>query len=144
MLGEDIFFLQHNDLHVGFSSFAWHRDSVCRQYDVGPDWDETKEPYQLARVGIYLQDESSEFRLGLIKGTHRPELHMGTPDIRKLERGLSNINSVINTITGNNLLPNRVEWIATKPGDAIIFDPRVVHTGSDFKKVKYAFFCSLW
>src|SRR6516225_2467005 len=54
LLGDNIRFIQHNDLHVGFSSCNWHRDSVNRTLGEGPDWDET-EPYRLARVGFYLQ-----------------------------------------------------------------------------------------
>src|SRR5262245_53570531 len=47
LLGEDACFLQHTDLHVGFSSFNWHRDSVSRQLGVGPDWDESDAPYRI-------------------------------------------------------------------------------------------------
>ncbi|HRI61098.1 MAG TPA: hypothetical protein PK228_15270, partial [Saprospiraceae bacterium] len=72
LFGNEVRFLQHNDLHVGFSSFHWHRDSVCRTYGKGPDWDESTEPYQLVRVGVYLQDSAGGFRLGLVRGTHRP------------------------------------------------------------------------
>jgi ADP-heptose:LPS heptosyltransferase len=46
LIGTDIRFLQHNDLHVGFSSLNWHRDSVTRRLGEGADWDET-EPYRI-------------------------------------------------------------------------------------------------
>ena len=68
-LGPDVRFLPHNDLHLGFSSFSWHRDSVNREAGDGPDWD-TTEPYRIVRVGVYLQPRSSQFRLGFIKGSH--------------------------------------------------------------------------
>ena len=32
------------------------------------------------------------------------------------------------------------EWVSTAPGDCVIFDPRVLHTGSDFEGTKYSFF----
>src|SRR5215468_12441151 len=71
LLGPEVRYLPHNDLHLGFSSFSWHRDSVNRELGIGPDWDQ-REPYRIARVGIYLQRfEESQFKLGLIKGSHR-------------------------------------------------------------------------
>src|SRR5262249_34493962 len=72
IFGPDIRYLPHNDLHLGFSSFSWHRDSVNRECGKGPDWDESREQYQIARVGIYLQRyDRSGFKLGLVKGSHR-------------------------------------------------------------------------
>ena len=59
-------FLQHNDIHFGFSSFAWHRDSVNRKHGDFPDWEEDKEEYQCVRVGYYFQEESAGFKLGMI------------------------------------------------------------------------------
>src|SRR5262245_35792303 len=67
IFGRDVRYLPHNDLHLGFSSFSWHRDSVNRTFGNGPDWDETREPYRIARVAIYLQRfEDSHFKLGLV------------------------------------------------------------------------------
>jgi len=76
LLGPNIKFLQHNDLHVGFSSFTWHRDSVCRSFGNGPDWDESETPYQIVRVGIYLQDGAGGFRLGMVPDSHRPDRYL--------------------------------------------------------------------
>src|SRR5215510_13041174 len=73
IFGDTVRYLPHNDLHVGFSSFSWHRDSVTRAAGDGADWDETRDRYRLARVGIYLQRfVDSRFKLGLVKGSHRP------------------------------------------------------------------------
>jgi hypothetical protein len=72
VLGPEVRYLPHNDLHLGFSSFSWHRDSVTREVGSGPDWNESSEPYRIARVGIYLQRfDDSGFRLGFVKGSHR-------------------------------------------------------------------------
>src|SRR5215510_6786201 len=72
LIGPDIRFLQHNDLHVGFSSYNWHRDSVSRRLGEGRDWDES-EPYRIVRVGFYLQPrDASSFQLGFLPSTHRP------------------------------------------------------------------------
>ncbi|MCW5920819.1 MAG: phytanoyl-CoA dioxygenase family protein [Saprospiraceae bacterium] len=139
LLGEEIKFLQHNDLHVGFSSFHWHRDSVCRSFGKGPDWDESAEPYQLVRVGIYLQEKTGGFRLGLVKGTHRPDR---LPDNERhfIESKLSGLTKALSLIGGKDPLHARADWVATEPGDCVIFDPRAIHTGSDFQGTKYSFF----
>ena len=72
VLGPEACFLQHTDLHVGFSAVNWHRDSVNRRLGEGGDWDESEEPYRLARVGFYLQSHAeSRFALGLVPGSHR-------------------------------------------------------------------------
>src|SRR5262249_29231117 len=81
LFGHGVRYLPHNDLHVGFSSFSWHRDSVTRTFGDGADWDETEVTYQIARVGIYLQRfDDTQFKIGFVKGSHRtggltPERH---------------------------------------------------------------------
>lgn len=139
LLGNDIRFLQHNDLHVGFSSFHWHRDSVCRTYGKGPDWDESTEPYQLVRVGIYLQERSGGFKLGLVRGTHRPD-RLPEPERNFIESKTGGLSKVRSILGGKDPLDNRADWVATEPGDCVVFDPRTIHTGSDFQEKKYSFF----
>lgn len=139
ILGENIKFLQHNDLHVGFSSFHWHRDSVCRAFGKGPDWDESAEPYQLLRVGIYLQDGDSGFRLGMVRGTHRPD-RLPEAERQFIENSAGSLSKVKTMFGAKDPLNERADWIATGPGDCVIFDPRVIHTGSNFEGTKYSFF----
>ena len=140
ILGPRVRYLPHNDLHLGFSSFSWHRDNVNRDAGVGPDWDETTEPYRLARVGIYLQRfEDSQFKLGLIPGSHRPSIGEAENDGR-VQRRTSALANVLSGLTGVDLVGEAAEWIATDPGDAVIFDPRILHTGSKFHGVKYSMF----
>jgi len=139
--GPDIRYLPHNDLHVGFSSFAWHRDCVNREVGVGPDWDEREEPYRLVRIGIYLQRfESSGFKLGLIPGSHHPESSMPEETRRRVSRGTSAVANVLSGLTGLDLVGDAARWIATEPGDAVVFDPRVLHTGSQIHGEKYSLF----
>lgn len=140
LLGPDIRFLQHNDLHVGFSSFHWHRDSVCRAFGKGPDWDESQESYQLVRVGIYLQESSGGFRLGLVRGSHRPDRHFTERERARLERNTGTLTKAMTMLGGKDPMQEHADWIATEPGDCIIFDPRTIHTGSDFADTKYSFF----
>lgn len=141
IFGEEAKYLAHNDLHVGFSSLAWHRDSVNRNFGEGPDWDESNEPYRLARVGIYLQEyKQSGFRFGLIKGTHRPDVYLADSERKTIERRSSGIANAFSVLTKKDLLSEKADWIATEPGDCVIFDPRTLHTGSRFEGVKYSLF----
>src|SRR5262245_58414213 len=135
IFGPDIRYLPHNDLHLGFSSFSWHRDSVNREAGKGRDWDESSEPYRIVRVGLYLQKfEESGFKLGLIKGSH----HAGRAS-RPSRRSGARAN-VCSGLPGVDFVRSHAEWVATQPGDCIIFDPRVLHTGSRFSGVKYSMF----
>jgi hypothetical protein len=140
IFGPDVRYLPHNDLHLGFSSFSWHRDSVNRAMGKGPDWDETGEPYRIARVGVYLQRfEDSQFKLGLIKASHRPT-RLPSDRRRRLQRRTSALANVVSGLSGVDLLGADAEWVATDPGDCVIFDPRVLHTGSRFHGSKYSVF----
>jgi hypothetical protein len=133
-------FLPHTDLHVGFSSFSWHRDSVTRTYGEGSDWDEAAAPYRIARVGIYLQRfEESQFRIGFVKGSHR--VGRLTPEqLRSVKRRTSAAANVLSGLSGVDFLGGHAEWVAPDPGDCVIFDPRVLHTGSRFSGRKYSIF----
>jgi hypothetical protein len=138
IFGPEVRYLPHTDLHVGFSSFSWHRDCVTRRFGEGTDWDEAEAPYRISRVGIYLQrfDESG-FRLGFVKGSHRAGAW--TPaEQRRVERRTSAAANVLSGLTGLDLLGG--EWVATNPGDCVIFDPRILHTGSRFQGRKFSIF----
>lgn len=140
MLGPDIRYLPHNDLHVGFSSFSWHRDSVSRYEGSGPDWDETREPYRLARVGFYLQSfAESHFRFGVVRGSHRPD-RLDLADHRRVNYRTSAVANVIGGLSGFDMVGPDAEWIEPEAGDCIVFDPRLLHTGSRFHGDKYSIF----
>jgi hypothetical protein len=140
ILGAEVRYLPHNDLHVGFSSFSWHRDSVNRDAGAGADWDETHEPYRIVRVGIYLQRfEESGFKLGFVSGSHRrPELASGA--VPRPDRRTSALANVFSGLSGVDLVGSDGEWVPTDPGDCVIFDPRILHTGSGFQGAKYSIF----
>ena len=46
----------------------------------------------------------------------------------------------ISGMTGVDFVGREASWITTEPGDCIIFDPRVLHTGSKFHGEKFAIF----
>jgi len=140
IFGPAVRYLPHSDLHVGFSSFSWHRDSVNRSYGQGPEWDETTVPYRIARVGIYLQRfEESQFRLGFIKGSHRAG-GLTPQQQRRIERRTSAAAAVVTGLSGLDLLARDAEWTSPESGDCVIFDPRILHTGSRFQGRKYSIF----
>jgi hypothetical protein len=140
ILGPDVRYLPHTDLHVGFSSFSWHRDCVTRRFGDGADWNEHECPYRIARVGIYLQSsEESGFRLGFVKGSHRTG-GLDPAEQRRIERRTNAAANVVSGLSGLDLLGGHAEWVAPDPGDCVIFDPRILHTGSRFHGQKYSIF----
>src|SRR5262245_16824883 len=140
LIGPDIRFLQHNDLHVGFSSYNWHRDSVSRRLGEGRDWNET-EPYRIVRVGFYLQPRAeSSFQLGLLPGTHRLPAPENSRERERLERVMRSYSLLQRLVFGVNTSPAPAEWLTPASGDAVIFDPRIIHTGSRSKGRKYSIF----
>jgi hypothetical protein len=74
LLGPTASYTQHSDLHAHRGGVGWHRDSACRTFGEGVDWDESQDAYQVVRVAIYLQTYAeSHSSLGVIPGSHRYE-----------------------------------------------------------------------
>ena len=134
-------FCQHNDLQFGSSSFAWHRDSINRVYDPKlPDWREDDAKYQLVRCAIYLQPESSGFHFGVVPGSHKPSGFLDRATFDDNERYLSILQNLRSKAGGRDVLDERAEWIKTRPGQVVFFDPRLIHTGGPFEGRKYSLF----
>lgn len=143
VLGEDIRFMQHNDLHFGYSSFAWHRDGMNRNYaDHFPEWQEDEEPYLIVRAGYYLQPESDNFHLGVVPGSHRIGLHISKEEFCELDSYLTHAQIAKMKLGLADRLKDKAVWIKTQPGDCIVFDPRLIHTGGGFERRKYSFFAA--
>ena len=138
LLGEKVCYLQHTDLLVGNSNFTWHRDNVHRVLGKGSDWEDSLTPYALVRCAFYLQSyEESHFKLGLIPGSHRANkpVSLATKLSEawvQIVRKLSYINPSLQKWAKN------AEWIKTEPGDCILFDPRLLHSGSSIIGPKYS------
>jgi ectoine hydroxylase-related dioxygenase (phytanoyl-CoA dioxygenase family) len=140
LLGPELRYLQHSDLQVGFSAISWHRDNVNRTLGHGPDWDETDQPYRLVRVGIYLQRfEESSFKLGFIPGSQRAPAHISLAH-KLTEAKLKWLGGLSYVFAGLQMRASNAEWLATEPGDAVIFDPRTLHSGSYISGPKYSLF----
>jgi hypothetical protein len=141
VLGPGACFLQHTDLHVGFSAVNWHRDSVNRRLGEGGDWDESEEPYRLARVGFYLQSRAeSRFALGLVPGSHRRGGALDEGELVEVERRTRPWRQAVSLLLDRDVLSGRAEWVPAESGDAVVFDPRIVHSGSFIEGPKYSAF----
>jgi len=141
LISPDVRFLQHNDIHVGFSAISWHRDSVNREYGVGQDWDESQEPYKLVRCGIYLQTfAESNSRLGFIPGSQVPPKGPVSRGRKFSERRLKWLGAANYLSPKVQMAISNADWIPTEPGDCVIFDPRTIHSGSYITGPKYSVF----
>lgn len=141
VLGDEIRFMQHNDLHYGYSSFAWHRDSINRGYaETYPDWQEDKEPYLIVRAGCYLQPEEDNFCLGVLPGSHRFGEQLSKEEFCDIDSYLTKTQIAKAKLGLVDHLKEKAVWIKTQPGDCIVFDPRLIHTGGGFERRKYSFF----
>lgn len=131
LLGPGARYLQHSDVHAGFSAVAWHRDSVARRYARGRDWQEQPEPYRLMRAGFYLQRSTEDpFRLGLVPGTQRVQSGLAHLRNQRLERATRPWAQVLSWWRQAGALHAEADWVRTEPGDAILFDPRILHSGT--------------
>ena len=141
ILGSGFKFLQHNDLHHGYSSFAWHRDSINRTYNQElPDWQESVEPYKMVRCGFYFQPKENNFELGVLPGSHKLTGHLTEEEFLEVDKYLTNFENAKVKLGIKDILKEKAVWINTAPGDCVIFDPRLIHTGSEFKAQKYSVF----
>ena len=176
LLGPTVRYTQHSDLHAHRTADrpmprgvpgGWHRDSACRDFKVGPDWDESVEPYKVTRVAIYLQNYAeSHSSLGVIPGSHRFERRLSGNDRRLWLRVFAAEYRVKQLLWKMGLAdepyfyhpyfqqrtdpkqplifsrPAEPVWIKTEPGDTIIFNQRIFHAASPISGPKYAVFLS--
>ena len=138
LVGPTARYAQHSDLHVHLGAVGWHRDGGYARFGVGPDWDERAEPYRLVRVAIYLQSHAeSGFSFGVFPGSHRRESPLTRLELRAW-------NAISFRLLGREALPPlvtvRPTWIPIDAGDALVFDARLVHSGSAIYGPKYGMF----
>ena len=146
LIGKDIKYTQHSDIHINLGAGQFHRDNAYRTYKIGPDWNETKDNYKVVRVAIYLSDSkcyNSSFKI--LPHTHKKQTNFNTIELffwRKLR-------NFWRKFFDNNSLPNfffssKVESIKHNAGDCVIFDQRLIHAGGTTynSNPKYAIFLS--
>tara|TARA_Y100000590_G_scaffold437643_1_gene559501 strand:- start:3559 stop:4398 length:840 start_codon:yes stop_codon:yes gene_type:complete len=139
LIGHNIRYVQHSDLHINLGGGRYHRDSCCRKFGTEPDWDESVEPYKIVRVAIYLSDyKDSGSSLELLPSSHKRESWLNQIEytiwnkIRVKFRKLG-----LNEFLPHWFLSRKKITIKTKPGDCIIFDQRLMHAGGDLGKKDY-------
>lgn len=108
--------------------YSWHRDSVCRQFGIGPDWN-LKETYNVIRVAIYLSPyEKVKSGLNVIPYSHKKRFtfsnllrvfHWRTKYSNK--KFIIRLRKIIEKLIGVN--------IKTNSGDCIFFIANLMHTG---------------
>lgn len=146
LIGDDIRYTQHSDLHINLPGGRWHRDSACRDFGVGPDWEEQEAPYRVVRVAIYLSlNADSGSSLVVLPGTHRRE----SATLRREYQTWNRMRTILRRHGQNDLVPH---WffsgprkvIRTRPGDCVIFDQRLLHAGGVVggPQPKYAIYLS--
>lgn len=166
ILGPTARYTQHSDLHAHRTG-GWHRDSACRAFGVGADWDESRAPYLVTRVAIYLQSfAESKSWLGVIPGSHRFERRLTDeewarwePRFRRefrLKKWMHRLGLgpepkfperpwVMWTDPEADPAKDRPTvpvWIKTEPGDCILFNQKLFHSASPLEGPKYAVFLS--
>ncbi|MCA9975636.1 MAG: phytanoyl-CoA dioxygenase family protein, partial [Anaerolineales bacterium] len=81
----------------------------------------------------------SGFRLGFIPGSHRPQAQISLGR-RLQETRLKWVGAMSYLFVKLQEWASQAEWIATEPGDCLIFDPRILHSGSYITGPKYSMF----
>lgn len=141
-LEEKMCFTQHSDLHVNNGIVGWHRDSANRRFGSGLDWDESRAKYRVVRVAIYLQSfAESGFKLGVLPGSHRLPCRLFEFQCRAfayVRRLVTDKRNILPPI----ILGKKPAWIAFDPGDCIVFDARLLHSGGPVHGPKYAIYLS--
>jgi hypothetical protein len=143
LLGGDVKFLQHNDIHKNFSASGWHRDSVDRIFSKGKEWEDNVD-YGILRVGIYLQGKESKFRLGLVKNSNKDYINFFDNNnlISKYFKIIDGFCPPIFYRLFLKLINRNIELVDLCDGDIIMFDPRLLHKGCKTKLNKYSVFFS--
>jgi len=141
IIGENVYYLYNSNTSISTDkvkleqyAYSWHRDSACRQFGLGPDWNNKEEIYKVVRVGVYLFD-SKDIKSGLniIPNSHRTSFSLNNV-LRLLHYRLKNkknkyvefFRSVLSKFIGLNIKTNK--------GDIVIFLANLMHSGIPTKK----------
>jgi hypothetical protein len=167
LVGPDARYTQHSDLHAHRGGVNWHRDSACRKFGVGDDWDESRAPYNVLRVAIYLQTfEESKSSLGVVPGSHRFEQRLTDQQWAEWQKTFLKKYRVATwkhrfglgpkpeypdramtmwtqtDFDPARTMPTTPVWIRTEPGDTVIFNQKLFHSASPLLGPKYAVYLS--
>ncbi len=125
-------YLQYSDLHVHYDSVGWHKDIHYNPQAVGSD----DKKIGALRVAMYFQSYAeSHFKMGVVPRSHRHSALLNTLEYKAW--------SLYRRYTGK--LPFcyftlRPKWFEIEAGDCLIFDTRLLHTGSSIIGPKYSIY----
>ena len=141
-LGPEMFFLHDSTvMHKTEPNnvICWHRDNPCRKFGVGPDWDKN-EPYNVLRVGIYLQPfEETKSCINIIPRSHRRRFTI-QEILRFFHRKLRNIDESSKFILFKTLYTKLIgKNIKTDSGDCVVFHANLWHSATPTVGIKRAF-----
>lgn|GEM_PF-2379688 len=132
-IGSDVKFLQWSTYQLNHMSFAWHRDSPFREFGIGCDWDESVDPYRVAKIIVYL--ECTDFALAVYPGTHLKDV-----DKKQISDQRDDFDEIACEHTAV------ASGFGAKPcaihagvGDAIVFDERLMHCGKLLDSERHQF-----
>ena len=146
ILGDEIRYTQHSDLHINLGAGNYHRDNAYREFNNGPDWNLNEAEYKIVRVAIYLSDyNNSGSSLIVLPGTHKKESRTHAIELKfwRYVRNYLRKKNIASKLP-HLFFSNKKVLIKTKPGDCIIFDQRLIHAGGIIKgnNPKYSIFLS--
>jgi ectoine hydroxylase-related dioxygenase (phytanoyl-CoA dioxygenase family) len=141
----DIFYLYNSQATLSkkdnnlWSTHEWHRDSACRLFGIGPDWDKD-EIYKVLRIGIYLSANANS-GLNVIAESHNRKYTISSL-LRLLQYRLKGstfkpvimLRSFLSKFIGKNIKTNK--------GDMIVFLANLYHSGIPTDKERAALFLS--
>lgn len=140
LLGAEARYLPHSDLRIDTMASSWDRDNVQRKFGEGADWDESDEPYQIIRAGIYFQSFASTlFRHGFIPASHRPVKDVSIKR-KAFESALGWSKALNQVLNGAGEWPSIAQWLPIEQGDCIIYDARTLHAAGRSASPVYASF----
>ena len=146
IIGRNICYTQHSDLHINLGAGKYHRDNAYRFFKDGPDWNEEIDNYKVLRIAIYLSDYGkSGSSLIIFPGSNKNETFFTRIEMRFWNK----LRLIWSKKFNKNYLPHiflskKTVNIKHKAGDCIIFDQRIVHAGGTVQGElpKYSIFLS--
>lgn len=146
LIGKEICYTQHSDLHINLAAGKYHRDNAHRGFKIGPDWNESLHRYKVVRVAIYLSDYKTSGSSLVVFPQSNKQMSL----VSKYELAFWNfVRLKWSNLFSKNSLPHiffskRMKKIKNSEGDCIIFDQRILHAGGTVKGIypKYASYLS--
>ena len=131
IIGKDICYTQHSDLHINLGAGKYHRDNAFRLFKNGPDWYEEKQKYKVLRIAIYLSDyKTSGSSLIVFPNSNKKETFLTKIEMRFWNYLRFFWSKRLNkNYLSHFFFSSKTVNLKHKAGDCIIFDQRMIHAG---------------